>query len=230
VRVTVDVVVSRYGEDLSWVKSLPPEWRVIVYDKTAGGPRDDSFRKDAGPDGGGRIWPGAIVRRNIGCEAETYLAHIAERYDRLADVNVFLQGDAPRHVDDIIDRLREDVESISRLNGPVPGHGHFGPILKCSRDGRPHHRNGLPEIEWMADVFGIEVPETMTFKAFALFWVTRTTLQTIRQVRWQLAAKTCQTRRLACGMERIWELVLQQATNQYVAAFNSMPPVPSQSV
>lgn len=77
---TVEFVVAKYEEDVSWVAALAPH-RVTVYDK--GG---------RGEEGGGRL-------PNVGREAHTFAHHVVERYDTLADVTVFLQGRPFDHMD-----------------------------------------------------------------------------------------------------------------------------------
>lgn len=78
----VEIVVARYNEDVAW---LAPErgQRVTVYDKHEEQPL-----------------PHAAQRLpNVGREGHTYLHHIVQRYDDLADVTVFTQGDIREHVD-----------------------------------------------------------------------------------------------------------------------------------
>src|SRR5579863_2237444 len=97
----VEVVVARYCEDLSWIEKAQasgvflPNWKVTIYDKSNGGPRQrletSMYRSPTGPDEA-PVWPGAVTLVNIGCEANTYLHHIVSHYCRLADYTVFLLG------------------------------------------------------------------------------------------------------------------------------------------
>ena len=68
----VEIVVAKYEESLKWLYLLP--YPHTIYDK---GPMSIA---------------GAVSRPNVGREAETWLHHIIDRYDSLADVTVFLQG------------------------------------------------------------------------------------------------------------------------------------------
>ncbi len=68
-----ELVISRYSEDLNWVN----KYQVFstIYNKG-----DDEIE-------------GSIPLHNIGREAHTYLHHIVNNYDNLADYTAFVQGD-----------------------------------------------------------------------------------------------------------------------------------------
>jgi hypothetical protein len=70
----IDIVVSRYNENIQWLDDIPLG-RVILYEK---GPR--SLDKNS------------IYLPNVGRCDHTYLYHIIKNYDNLADVTVFLPG------------------------------------------------------------------------------------------------------------------------------------------
>lgn len=83
----LELVVAHYNEDLAWLRRVPPEFRVTVYHKGAA-------------DSPGERLP------NVGREAHTYLYHLAEHYDDLADVTIFVQGHPFDHAPDLHKRLR----------------------------------------------------------------------------------------------------------------------------
>ena len=64
------MVVAKYKEDVSWTKSV--KHKITIYDK------DDDIP-------------------NVGREAHTYLWHIVNQYDNLADTTLFVQGDPLAH-------------------------------------------------------------------------------------------------------------------------------------
>ena len=68
----VEVVVARYKEDISWLKEI--NHKIIVYNK--------------GPDCN---FP-CISLPNIGREAQTYLFHIIENYNKLPEWTILCQG------------------------------------------------------------------------------------------------------------------------------------------
>lgn len=83
----LELVVARHTEDLAWLRRVPGEFRVTVYNK------------------GDKI-PFSRPLPNIGREAHTYLHHLIERYETLADVTVLVQGHPFDHAPDLHARLR----------------------------------------------------------------------------------------------------------------------------
>lgn len=76
------IVIARYNEDLNWIKDKPfSSHPIIVYNK--GGNKD--FKKTD-----------KIIEikdlENVGREIHTYLYHIINNYDNLAEVTIFLPG------------------------------------------------------------------------------------------------------------------------------------------
>jgi hypothetical protein len=74
---TIDVVVSRFNEDISWTNTLRRDCRLTVYNKG---------------DGPEPRLP------NVGREAHTYLHHILTRGTGVADWTFFSQADPNRHM------------------------------------------------------------------------------------------------------------------------------------
>jgi len=78
---TLELVIARYTEDLQWIRRVPKRFAVTVYNK---GSDDPSLppRKN-----------GSVASRpNTGREAHSFLSHIVDRYDTLAEITVFAQG------------------------------------------------------------------------------------------------------------------------------------------
>jgi hypothetical protein len=90
-RPNLQLVVSRYGENVSWTHNLDAV-PVVVYDK------------------GDAQAPGALP--NVGREAHTYLHHIVTHYEHLADVTVFVQGEPFDHVPHLYQALSELDEGV----------------------------------------------------------------------------------------------------------------------
>lgn len=107
-----ELVVCRYREDLAWLDEVPAGFRVSVYDKSGE--------------------PHAVTRQaqverlpNVGREAHSMLHHIVRHYGTLAEWTYFVQGDAPFHAPDIIDRLAvayEDTCALTRAYSPTHPH------------------------------------------------------------------------------------------------------------
>lgn len=93
-----ELVISRYKEDLTWVVDV--NIPILVYDKS--GATTSAIE---------RWWP----LPNWGREAGTYLYHIVHRYDSLADVTYFTQGDPFIHSPDFLARLQHDYDKAECL-------------------------------------------------------------------------------------------------------------------
>jgi hypothetical protein len=79
-RPTVDIVIARYEEDLSWLKNLSPEYsKLYIYNK--GSPITVEM-------------PNVHIEAlpNLGRESHTYLYHVIDNYNNLADMTFFLPG------------------------------------------------------------------------------------------------------------------------------------------
>lgn len=155
-RASVEVVVARYREDVSWTEGLGLP--CVVYDKSGA--------------------PGPLALPNVGRETHTYLTHIVRRYRDLADYTAFLQGGPFGHMGEGADaaRLRERIEANVRMGVKFTGFAWFK--LKCDRLGRPHslgeqEKRGrwkgwgkdIPVGEVYAKLFAGEVPETFLVTA-----------------------------------------------------------------
>jgi hypothetical protein len=142
---TVQVIIARYREDIAWAESLG--YNYIVYDK------------------GGNNDPTARNLTNIGREGHTYLTHIVREYDRLADMNIFLQGDPFDHIHDqgraTVDILRGQLEEAIRRMVPFKGLAWFK--LKCDALGRPHDLR-KPENRGRWAGWGKDIPLGATFE------------------------------------------------------------------
>ena len=76
---TVQLVISRYNEDLEWLKEFPFTLftDIIIYNK---GVNNEFYHPDVVK----------MVRvKNVGRCDHTYLYHIIENYDKLKDITIF---------------------------------------------------------------------------------------------------------------------------------------------
>lgn len=78
----MDIVIARYAEDMGWLSELDDlglsPTNIFLYNK--GPPIHPDPRYTT------------ILLDNLGRESHTYLHHVIENYDRLADVTLFLPG------------------------------------------------------------------------------------------------------------------------------------------
>ncbi len=116
----VELVVARYQEDISWLHGFA--YPALVYDKSSKPQR------------------GTVCLPNIGREAQTYLTHIVNHYDDLAELTIFVQGNPFFHLsqdgqagpDVLKDKITQAWESKTLFQGLA----WFR--LKCDQLGRPH--------------------------------------------------------------------------------------------
>jgi hypothetical protein len=92
----LELVVARHHEDMAWLRRVPRQFRITIYDKGDG-------------TSGGACLP------NNGREADTYLHHLVNRYDELADLTVFVQGHPFDHAPDLHRRLRALAEGAEDI-------------------------------------------------------------------------------------------------------------------
>ena len=90
------LVVARYHEDLAWLKDVPSNFDIIVYNKDV--TREANIPHDRAIT--------IIPRDNVGREADTYLTYIIDHYDTLPETIVFCQGDPFPHSPHFIDLLK----------------------------------------------------------------------------------------------------------------------------
>jgi hypothetical protein len=104
---SLDLVVARYEEDISWIKRIPENMysRLFIYNK--GSNIEFDFTK-------------FVINSlpNYGRESHSYLSHIIDNYDTLGDITLFIPGSALYRDDKrkrlmrIIDHLKTNKESI----------------------------------------------------------------------------------------------------------------------
>jgi hypothetical protein len=144
---SVEIVVAKYKENCEWTKKL--KHPVTIYDKS-----DTPLE-------------GSISRPNIGREGETFLYHIIQNYDKLADVTVFLQGAPFEHLQtlvgwraDLTDFEKETV--LFKLNNELNFNSPFSTfyqVLYNVKDGN----NNCPLIYYFEKIFGIKKKKKKLF-------------------------------------------------------------------
>ncbi|KAI9810250.1 MAG: hypothetical protein M1827_006384 [Pycnora praestabilis] len=172
-KTTLEIVIAHYNEDVDWLE--PVKDFCTIYSK--GGP------KNLPP------YP-SIPLPNIGREGHTYLQHIAEQYDALPDVTIFLQG----HVDDHVSISVEEI--VERSIKTRPGQVTTFPFRELELfdcwDGIPWEdypswkkwssmeckRSPKSPGQYWQQTIGFEnVPASVGFAPGALFAVRRETIQ-----------------------------------------------------
>jgi hypothetical protein len=100
----IEIVIARYNEDLKWTL-YPPfnQFKFTVYNK---GP-NDNFEKTKVDK--------IIKLPNIGREGHTYLHHIIQNYNNLADITVFLPGSAGSPIYDKFSKAKNLIYKILKF-------------------------------------------------------------------------------------------------------------------
>lgn len=142
-----ELVIARYNENIDWAyKTGIP---LTVYDKSESPPSEIS----------------TVVRLpNIGREAHTYLYHLTHRYETLAAITYFCQGDALFH-------CRRYIELLDATD--VIDFTWFGNMKKNDSYGHPNHPFEIPIAYFYKQIFGVTSPPQFDFAAGALFAVTK---------------------------------------------------------
>ena len=102
----IDLVIARFNEDLNWLKDEPfNTYNPIIYNK---GVNDNFYKTNSKK---------IIKLENIGRCDHTYLYHIIENYDNLADVTIFLPGSADMSYK--IEKAKQQVREVEKYNNTV---------------------------------------------------------------------------------------------------------------
>jgi UDP-galactopyranose mutase len=164
-RVEVELVVARFREDVDWVRKAPSSVRVTILDK--GGDLDPA-----------RIpWARVESLPNAGREAQSYLHHLASRYDSLAPITVFCQGHPFDHARDFHEDVRRIVEGREIVDGfRWLGHAEDMDDPRGRRLFVPWSRNAdrreLALDRFHDALFGTPCPDLVSFRLGAQFAVT----------------------------------------------------------
>ncbi|QDK77666.1 DUF3431 domain-containing protein [Spirosoma sp. KCTC 42546] len=163
----IELVVAHYTENLNWLRNLPAGLTKTVYSKSPDPVSEHTV----------------IPLPNVGREAHTYLHHIINRYDSLAEWTVFCQGKPFDHAYDFKKTLRELVTEPLSFQGKEfhwfghlidtddnLGHRLFQPWSK-NDDGR-----GLDLVGFHRTLFDSDGPTLYTFVLGAQFAVHRNLL------------------------------------------------------
>lgn len=201
----IELVVARCTEDLRWLRRVPRNVKVTVYNKG----------EDLDPE---RIALLSERRRisfhcleNVGREAHSYLTHLITRYEELPAVTVFCQGHPFDHAPDFHDRLQalvSGVEMVDRFRwygfldetDDPQGRRLFVPWSKNPE--RLELETGLIYRE----LFGEDSPEWFYFRGGAQFAVTGEGIRTRDRDFYQRALSLCLSIPLAPhSFERFWD-------------------------
>lgn len=185
----IELVVARYNEDLNWLGNIPPQIAARVYDKSP-----------------------ASNLPNIGREAHTYLHHIVNNYDQLAELTVFAQGKPFDHAFDFHKTLRAlalqtEFENFRWLGHIIDTDDCNGARLFASWSKNLGHER-LDMNGFHRALFGADGPPLYSFRLGAQFAVRRELVRSRSLDFWQKALKvSVEFPDAAHCFERTWDRV-----------------------
>lgn len=149
----LNIVISRYNEDISWAKDLS---NIIVYNKG-----NNSIPSN---------FQHIFNLTNVGREGHTFYKYIYDNYDNLGDYTIFLQGNPFDHKKDIIDTINKYLNNSET----IPDFDFLSDkILECNLTGCKWH-DGIPLKEVYEKLFGEKKDSlAFTFGAGGQFIVSR---------------------------------------------------------
>lgn len=204
---SIELVVSRWREDLRWIRRVPRSIRITVYNK--GDVLD--------PDMVSLLSEGRRIEfhplENVGREAHTYLTHLCSRYEDLPRATVFCQGHPFDHAPDFHDQLQALVSGEEEF-GRFRWYGFLdetddpqGRRLFVPWSKNPE-RLELETGRLYRELFGEDSPEWFYFRGGAQFAVTRETIHSRPREFYQRALDLCLSIPLAAhSYERIWDRI-----------------------
>lgn len=154
-----DLIISRYNEDVSWLKQVP-YYRTFLYNK-------------------GNQLESSIMLPNMGRETHTYFHHIIKNYDNLGDWIFFTQGNPFDHVRNYVEFLNDfptgTIPSPLRIHKLIYflSNGVFSQTLHSKSNGSPHHFAVLNIDEVWSELYDSPPPTYYPFTAGAIFTISK---------------------------------------------------------
>ena len=157
-----EIVIARYNEDLSWLKKLPKTIKITVYNKGLDNLDIPSIRLP-----------------NIGRESHTYLYHIIQNYDNLAEQTIFCQGDSIFHSPDFLELIKnrkyfEPIQPLSAFYWPEKDENNeisFSdpPLPLLEKTKNLHIKGSRIHVEYMDNDFVTQYPYHYEADTYAKF-------------------------------------------------------------
>ena len=197
------IVIAKYNEDTTWTTKLQkPDTNCIVYSK---GPHSH---------------PLEINLPNVGRESHTYVYHIVNNYETLANVTVFLQGNPFDHlpgggIDQLLKEASSHPSGLSQnalvhdvgCNNAYYGftiHNHMGCKVSPFLNNQPF---GI----WLKQTCNIAYQKSPRWYIGACFAATRRAIQSVPLETWKVILKSLEyDANPVTGhyMERSWYMLM----------------------
>lgn len=148
-----ELVIAKYKRDVSWADSFEGVITIYYKDHPYLIPFDQI-----------KIENGIKYLCNVGREAHTYIMHIINNYDALAETTFFLQDDATLHRADIMNVIN----NIEKIDTYMPVGGSHSRLVQPYTDTRP-----IKSTCGLAKEFGILLEQEYAVVPHALFGVSK---------------------------------------------------------
>ena len=229
-----EIVIARFEESIDWVHDLPIDTNhVTVYNK--GHHTEAATKRNV-------KW---IDISNVDREQHTFIQHIAQNYNSLADITLFLQADISDH-----NGVQNDVVRI--LTQPLSSsYGTFGEQIHADDLGCPNHCGLAVEAVCRMIGFSNRCHPPFQFSAGGMFYASRYAirqhqLEKYTKMKKMITAEARYTRRdnlVGFVFERLWMTILKPNRSSEVSAKGkmqtlsqhtprsrtSLPPLPTSS-
>jgi hypothetical protein len=108
----IEIVVSRYNEDLQWLKNKKFRYPTTIYNKG----NNENFYKPKGSK--------VVKLQNVGRESHSYLYHIINNYNHLPHLTIFLPGSADdSRKNEWVNKVIKSLEKNIATTFPAEEHG-----------------------------------------------------------------------------------------------------------
>jgi hypothetical protein len=197
----IDIVVAHYNSlDFEVFLKHFSQYNILIYDKS-GKYKNEKF-------------PNVKQLDNVGRESDTYLRHIIENYDELADYTMFIQDDTDNHIQYAY-QFSYKTQDVIDSNTPFYQYKtswskNGNTETRLIRDGylNLHTLPSHTSIKDFCKQFGVHLPKSYTTELCAFFIVTRATIQARPKAFYEsVRAWLLENPKRGFVMEHVWKLI-----------------------
>lgn len=225
----IDIIISRYNENLAWTLEKPfNQYKYIVYNKGD----NENFEKEN--------VKMIITLPNVGKCDHTYLYHIINNYDNLADITVFFPGSIDmKYKKKIAHRLLREIEIKNKaifisLNENDIKKLHYNFKLDTYKTTHYSNKSKNPELalkkssirpfgRWFENMFGDIKINCLIY--YGIFSIHKNDIVQHKKSRYEILIKDLADHsnpEVGHYFERSWCAVFHPLTNTFVIKYNKL--------
>lgn len=169
----IDLIASSFGNDVHLLNNIEGIDNIFLYEKSD---------NDMPLSNLSLIFKKLI---NIGCEHQSYLQHIVDNYNSLADINIFTQADPLPH----IDTSKESFYNIVKAKKYYKFNSGYIDLIGRFYMSDIHGRTSAKEqfnlnCKMFCNKFDIVVPDLFLFQPNGIFGATKNCIHKISRDKW----------------------------------------------